>query len=240
MRKTMITYAFFSIVIGIFIYFFTVIEISNLKTNEAYLSIANDVSETYDVTDFVRFSSQGFERLETFDTDTYKIDILHVLAFRGEEEIHQFGIFVIPKDDVKHATVIDDPNDQTKAYITTIDTVIYDSSLEDTLGNYAVSVGIEQIGFYFYAFEFDQTMNTTIVLNDFDGNEILNTSLNVPIDFDTSQFMDGFSDEELNTIINSQTVVETTIVERLTIYILVVVVIGTIIYYVIKAMRKSI
>ena len=239
MRKTMIMYTFFSIVIGIFIYFFTVIEISNLKTNEAYVSIANDVSLTYDVTDFVKFSAEGFERIETFENDTYKIEVLHVLAFRGEEEIHQLGIFVIPKDDVNHATVIDDPNDQTQAYITNLDDVMYDSSLEDTLGNYAVSVGIEQIGFYFYAFEFDQMMAMDVVLKDYDGVEVLNTSIHVPIEFDASAFVDGFSDEELDAIINSQSVVETTIIERLTIYILGVVVIGTIIYYVMKAMRKS-
>lgn len=240
MKRTMIYYAFFMIVVGVFIYFFTVIEISNLKTNEAYMEIADEVSESFDVTDFVKFSSQGFETLETYDTNTYKIEVLHVQAFRLEEEVHQLGIFVIPKVDITHATVIDDPNDLTQALITSGDEVIYDSSLEDTLGNYAVSVGVEQIGFYFYAFEFEQPMNIDVLLKDFDGNIILNTSVDVPITYQEDAFIEGFSEDELNEIINSQTVVETTIVERLTIFILVAVVVGTIIYYIMKSMRKSI
>lgn len=239
MKKIMIFYVFFSLIIGIFIYFFTVIEISNVRTNEAYIKIADEASESLLIDDFVRFSSEGFERIETFDNASYLIEVLHVKAFSGETEYHQLGIFVIPKENVKHATLIDDTNDQTTAYITYDDEVIYDASLEDNLGNYAVSVGIEQIGFYFYAFEFDQDMTLNIVLKDYDGQVIVDEEVEISLMYNADSFIDGYTDEELDAIINAQDVVQTTIVERLTIFILVDVIIGTIIYYVMKYLRRT-
>jgi len=239
MRKTMFFYVFISIVVGIFIYFFTVIEISNLKTNEAYMKIANDVSETLEIDDFVKFSSEGFERIQTVENDTYVFEILHVKAFAGDSEYHQLGIFVIPKVEITHSTDIDDPNDLTNAYVMRDATVFYDSSLEDTLGMYAVSVGINQIGFYFYAFEFDQDSKFDITLTNYDGEVIFDDTVDVSLMYQNDDFIDGFTDEELDALINSQIVVETTIVERLTIFILVDVVIGTILYYVIKILRRT-
>lgn len=239
MKKTMFFYVFISIAIGIFIYFITVIEISNLKTNEAYMEIANKVSETGLIDDFVRFSSEGFERIETFENDTYKIEVLHVKAFAGEKEYHQLGIFVIPNGDVQHATAIDDSNDLTQALITSDGVTIYDSTSEDTLGLYAVSVGIEQIGFYFYAFEFDQDVSIDITLKDYDGDVILDDTVQLTLIYHRSQFIEGYTEEELDALINAQVVVETTIVERLTIFILVDVFIGTILYYIMKFLRRS-
>ena len=238
MKKFIIIYAAISVILFIFMYVMTLIEVSATKTNEAYYEIAEVARETKDVSDFIRFSTDGFLYLDTYEDDIYHIDVVLIKVSVNDTLYHQLGIFVLPKGEVSFARSLSDTNDQARAYLIDGETVIYDS---DTYQDYTypMTYGIEVIGFYFYAFEFETEYHATITLFDYEGELIYENSLILPITYDASLFIEGFTDDELASLIGADEAFQSIIIDRITLFIVVDIVLIGIIIFIWKWIRRK-
>lgn len=238
MKRFLIFYSLVSILIGIFIYVMTLIEITATRTNEVYYALAEEVASEKNIETFVKFSSDGFVFLDTFEDETYRIDIIQVKVMVNEDTYQQLGIFVIPKTDIRYATELRDPLDLTRARVEVEDSVIFDSHLIDE-NTYAMSYGIEILGFYFYAFEYTEANLVDIELTDYDGKTIYQKTIFVPLEFDTSKFIEGYTDLELETLIGANEIFEKEVIKRLTYFITADIFIGALVVFIIKFRRRN-
>ncbi len=236
MKRFLIFYSLVSILIGIFIYVMTLIEVTATRTNDVYYQLAEDAVLERNIEEFVKFSTDGFVYLDTFEDDQYHIDVIQVKVLLNDVLYQQLGIFVIPKTEIQYATELRDDMDLTRAIVSDDDLVLYDSRLIEE-NTYAMSYGIHVLGFYFYAFEYTEAHDIDIILTDYQGETIYTQTLNLPLEFDTSIFIEGYSDDELEALIGANVIFEKEIIERLTYFITADILIGAIIFFIIKFRR---
>lgn len=238
MKRFLIVYTLMSFVIGTFIYVMTLLEVSTIASNEAYFDLAKTSLEKKDVSEFIKFSSQGFSYIDTFEDDTYHIDVVHVKVINNDETFSQLGIFVMPKIEVLHATSLKDDVDLTRAVVTFGETTLYDSLSSENI-QYPMSYGIKVIGFYFYAFEFTMNEDVHITLTNYENQVIYSQTVPIRTEFNDQDFIEGFTKDELETILQIQPTFETTILRRLAIFLSIDIFLGGSIYYVMKYRRQQ-
>ena len=235
MKRFLIVYTLFSLVILVFIYMLTLLEVTSIASDKVIFELAERVVEEKDVRDFIKFRSDGFSYVDIFEDDTYHIDIVTVKVIEGDVIYNQLGIFVIPKVDVLFADTLSDPLDLTQAVIKTSDSILYDSSnVEKT---YPMSYGIKVLGFYFYAFEYVKREDILITLKDYTGLTIYEKSLSIDITFDTSNFIDGFSPDEMEALLKINETFEPLVLRRLTLFLSVSIIFGGLIVIIMKRRR---
>lgn len=238
MKRFLIFYTLVSVLIGIFIYVMTLIEITATRTNDVYYALAEEVVLNKDIEAFVKFSTNGFVYLDTFEDETYHIDVIQVKVIVNDTLYQQLGIFVIPKTDIRYASELRDTNDLTRALIKVDEDVLYDSRLIDE-NTYAMSYGIDILGFYFYAFEYSEANVIDVTLTDYDDQIIYSNTLNLPLEFDENQFIEGYTEDELEILIGANDIFEKEVLSRLTYFITTVILIGTLVVVIIKIRRNK-
>lgn len=117
---------------------------------------------------------------------------------------------------------------------------LYDSNLDP---NYqSISYGIAMLNFYFYAIRFDESVTFHFVLFDYNGVLIDQLDLALTHEEDlnemTSTFQPGITEEELNLMINAHDTIMPKIVRNMTIYALVILLIGFAGSWVIKKRQR--
>ena len=143
MKRWVMYYVIISLLFGAIIYLITLFQISQEKTNEAFLSLTNDVYETKDIEAFTRYSTRGYEPIYREETSLYVIEIIQALGSNEGVDLHQLVVFVIPKDkeNINYASDVSDRNDESQLLLNA-PTLTFDSK-EDVKNFLEMQLGME-------------------------------------------------------------------------------------------------
>lgn len=173
------------------------------------------------------------------DTENYSIFMYHIIGTESTEYMNQLGFFILPKSNIKYAISVDDPLDQTKLVLTDMESneVIYDTSIDKAYEAVAISYGIEKMGYYFYTYNMTEDILLKIQLYDYDG--FLIKEINQGFEYQAYPMIDdtfnpGISQEELETLIDQETNIYPKLMRNMTIYIIIDVLFGSLLYFFIK------
>jgi hypothetical protein len=89
-----------------------------------------------------------------------------------------------------------------------------------------MSYGIQVLGFYFYAFEFDESDDIHITLKDYVGNVIYEKRLRIDTSFEAANFIEGFNSDEIEAFLGIQERFEPLVLRRITIFLSVSILFG--------------
>jgi hypothetical protein len=97
------------------------------------------------------------------------------------------------------------------------------------------------MGFYFYAFDISEDLDLNIELYDYEGALI--TEFDQTVQYESyPELSDGFdlgiSDEDLEVLIDQDTYVYPKLIQNMTIFIVVDILLGSIIYFIIKYKKR--
>jgi hypothetical protein len=176
--------------------------------------------------------------LDTYEDDSYHIDVVQIKVMVDDTLYYQIGIFVLPKVEVEYATSLQDDQDLSRALVLDNETTLFDSDTYQEI-KYPMSYGISLIGFYFYAFEYDQAYDGIITLYDYSGNVIYNQTLAFSLTFDDAMFIEGFTEEELEMLIGANEAFESVIIDRITLFVIVDITALGIILFIWKWMKRA-
>ncbi len=219
MKKWVIYYLIISLLFGAIIYLITLFQITQEQTNEAFIQLTKDVSDHKDIDAFSRYSTRGYEPIKRVETEDYVIEIIQSLGLSEGEDLHQLVVFVIPQNkmNITFADDVNDPNDQSQLIIVS-PTLNINSKEEASLNEYALSVGIQTLGFYYYAFTITEDIEGTLSLYDYDGDVIINEQLQLTYVFEEETFIEGMTEHEIQTLINVDGILNQTLLSRLLIF----------------------
>ena len=235
----MIGYIFISLLLAVALYFTTL----TLSYNERVYDIFEEISEeaiihqNFDA--FVSYQSSKYKNIDQIETEKYYLSIYHILGTEESGRTNQLGFFILPINEVRHAVTLDDAFDQTKLVLTNLVTseVVYDTSNEDAYEHIAVSFGIEKMGYYYYTFNIETDIDLFIQLYDYDGSIIKEVSQAFQyqdnLDADVT-FINGITQNELEGLIDQETYIYPKLMRNMTIYIIVDVLFGSLLYFLIK------
>lgn len=244
MKKFVISYIFISILFAISLYVITLTLSYNERIFDVFHELSSEAVLTKDFDSFVSYQSIKYYQISKHETNDYIIFVYHIIGSEKESYTNQLGIFVLPTENVIHALVVDDKNDQTHMKIIDINlsSTIYDTSIDEEFNNFAVSYGIEKIGYYFYTYNLSKDMELKIELYNYQGDMLFeNTYIFNYQDYPdvSSMFTDGISQEELQIMIDQETYVYPKIIKNMTIYIIIDVLLGSALYFLIRYKRMS-
>ncbi|MBN2300743.1 MAG: hypothetical protein JXC31_06130 [Acholeplasmataceae bacterium] len=240
MKKFILYYVIFSIVMLAFIFLFTIIQESNKRSLDLFYELADDALESNNLDEFIKYQSIAYQKIDQIETSTYTFHIYQVIAKKDDVYSNQFSIFVVPKIEISSATSLNDLNDQTGIIITDSDTsdIVYQTAEDSSYTDYAISYGIRRIGFYYYAIDLDETRNLDIICKDYDSQTILSTSIALtyiaynPSDLGTLSL--GYNDTEIENLLNLRAYIQPALLKNITIFLVVDILVGAIIYFILK------
>lgn len=243
MRKFLIWYIILSILIGVAIYFLTLTLSYNQRVYDVFYELAEASVEEQNFDQFVSMQSIAYDKLSVEETDDYLIEVYLNIAQSESNYINQFAIFVLPKTGVTYATSVEDELDETGLRVINNETsdTIYETYTETSYEGAAVSYGIDLMGFYFYAFEITEDLDLKIELYDYNGNEIIIFDQEVTYESypDLSDGFDmGISDEDLEILIDQDTYIYPKLIQNMTIFIVVDIILGSAIYFFMKYKKR--
>ncbi|MCD4826348.1 MAG: hypothetical protein K8Q99_01050 [Acholeplasmataceae bacterium] len=242
MKKFIIIYFVISLVLGVGIYFITLTLSYNQRVYDVYYELAEEAVNTLDFDDFISMQSISYKMIHHEETDDYIIDVYHVIGKDDEKYINQFGLFIVPTSDVDYAEDIEDLDDQTGIRVIKLNgdqpnETIYETYTEPDYEGAAVSYGLSLMSFYFYAVNFEENLEVEFELYDYNGDMFANFNQNFTsqaypeIDDD---FNPGMESDYLEELIDQDTYVYPSIIRNMTIYIVLDIVFGSVLYFLIK------
>ncbi len=235
MKKWVLYYLIISLLFGAIIYLITLFQVTQEQTNEAFNEITKELVETQDVDTFLRYSTLGYEPIERFENDDYVVEIIQALGSENGQDIHQLVVFVIPIDltRIQYATDINDSMDFSQLILTS-DTININTKTDEPYKDYALSVGFNTIGFYYYTLTIEDDFSGEIILKDYDGQIIIDDIMTFNYEFNIIQFIQGMSEEEIESRISVDTVLNETLMTRLLIFAAIDVIIAIIISIILR------
>ena len=240
MKRFMVFYIAFSIIFLVMIYFFTLIQETNKRTLDVFYELADEVVVFGDFEPFIKYQSIAYEKIEEVYTQYYGFHIYHVIAQLDDQYINQFSIFVIPIAEITHATKLEDELDLTGITIqnTLTDQLIYSTQTDDDYNDYAVSYGIEKIGFYYYAVELESSTSVEVILSDYEGHPIYTDTFDFTyVLYDPENignFTLGYSQAEIEDLMDLPSYVQPALIQNLTIFIIIDISMGGLLHFFLK------
>ncbi|BCR35780.1 hypothetical protein [Mariniplasma anaerobium] len=245
MKKFLIIYIIISLLFGVAIYFVTLTLAYNQRVYDVYYELADEAVATLDFDDFISMQSISYQKIHREETDSYTIDVYHVIGKNDETYINQFGLFIVPTQEVDFALDVEDLDDQTGIRVIKLNgedanETIYETYTEPSYEGAAVSYGLSLMSFYFYAIDFDEDLELEIELYDYNGDMFANFNQNI-ISQQYPDLDDGFSPgmdaDYLAELIDQDTYVYPKLIRNMTIFIVSDIILGSLIYFFIK--RKN-
>ena len=238
MKKWVLYYLIISLLFGAIIYLITLFQVTQEQTNEAFNQITKELVETQDVDTFLRYSTLGYEPIERYEKEDYVVEIIQALGSENGQDIHQLVVFVIPLDlsRIEYATDIDDSRDQSQLILTS-DTININTTLDAPYKDYALSVGLNTLGFYYYTIIIEDDVSGRILLKDYDGQEIIDDMIAFNYEFNVMAFVQGMTEEEIESRILVNDVLNEILITRLLIFAAVDIVVAIIISVILR--RKA-
>ena len=246
MKKFLITYIIFSLLIGVAIYFVTLTLSYNQRVYDVYYELAEQAAETKEFDEFISMQAVYYKSIGSYQNDDYMIETYQVIGRNGETYINQLGIFILPFTDVKYADNVEDPNDETGIRIIRKDggnpnETFYETYTDEAYEGAAVSYGLTLMDFYFYAIEFDEDILIDVELYDYDGNMLIGFEEDLIFEnnaTDNSSFEPGMKPSRLEELVDQETHVFPNLIQNMTIFIVVDIVVGSVIYFIIKRKKQ--
>ncbi len=223
-----------------FVYFITLIQESNARSLDLFYELSEEALATNDLDEFVRYQSVAYQNKHVIFTDAYDFHIYQVIAQIDGEYKNQFSVFVIPKQNVNYAEVLNDTSDQTGISLINHDTseVIYQTSSDDDYTEYAVSYGIKKIGFYYYAIVLDENYSIDLSLVDYDGQVILSENIIFThIVYDENNLgnlIPGFTNQEIEVMLDLPTYIQPALLKNIAMFLVADILVGGIIHFILK------
>jgi hypothetical protein len=254
MKRFLIFYIFFSILLLVFLYFFTLIQETNNRSVDLYYELASEALQSDAIDPFMKYQSIAYQIIDTKEDTSYDIHVVHVLASIDEQYVNQFSVFVFPNKPINHATELEDSFDQTGIKLTnTLDReVIYQTSDDPEYDGYAVSYGIAIIGFYFYAIPLDESMDLTVELYDYQGqiiyqedlSHIAKTSTEIQEIREAQSLLDtgfipGYDEAEIEALLNLEATLRPTMMRNVTIFLVLDIAVGAFLYSLLKSRHQK-
>lgn len=244
MKKFLIIYSIFAIVMLVGIYFFTLVQETNKRVQMVFYTFASDFSETREYEPFMKYQTVAYRHLDTITTTQYDYYIFQSVAERDGVLFNQFSIYVMPNVAVNYAPDVNDTGDKTAIKITdsVTQSVLYDTSTDKAYEDYAVSYGIGLIGFYYYAFDFEADLIIETNLTDYLGETILiySTTLDyIDADDEPADLVEGYTAAELDDFLKLSDHIQPIILRNVTLYLIFSIVLGAIIYQIIKRKKSA-
>ncbi|MGB0534952.1 MAG: hypothetical protein ACPGJL_00415 [Acholeplasmataceae bacterium] len=238
MKKWVLYYLIISLLFGAIIYLITLFQVTQEQTNKTFNQITQELVETQEVDTFLRYSTLGYEPIKRFENDDYVIEIVQALGSENGRDIHQLVVFVIPLDltRIQYATDINDPRDQSQLILTS-DTININTTLDEPYKDYALSVGLDTLGFYYYTIMIEEDVSGRILLKDYDGEDIIDTTITINYEFNLIAFVQGMREEEIEARISVDDVLNEILITRLLIFAAVDIVVAIIISVILR--RKA-
>lgn len=244
MKKFLIIYFIISLLLGVGIYFVTLTLSYNERVYDVYYELADEAVNTLDFDDFISMQSISYKKVHREETDDYIIDVYHVIGKDDQTYINQFGLFIVPTTEVTYADNIEDLDDQTGIRVIQLNgdnpnETLYETYTEPSYEGTAVSYGLELMSFYFYAVNFDEDLELDIELYDYNGDMFANFNQDFVIqEYSESTpplgFNPGMDPDYLEELIDQNTYVYPNLIRNMTIYIVIDIAFGTLLYFLIK------
>ena len=157
------------------VYITTFIQQSTKRNNQLFNDIMREAVETRDFDIFAMYQSLYYKTIDHYETVDFSIYIYDMVSDKKDTLQREWFIMVLPKNQAKYATTLKDETDQTHAIITDVNngTTILNTKTNPIYQGYAMSYGVVVYGFYYYAFEINQSTSMRIELYDYDGESIL-------------------------------------------------------------------
>lgn len=237
MKRFIIIYSIVTIIIAVMLYFVTLVNVTNERYEKVKSDLSIEAAETQNFDDFLKFHTLAFKKIDQVETDDYMIHIFHLISESSSQTFNQVSWFVIPKNDsIDYATSMTDPNDYTSITISNLDTqaVIYESLEDPDYRPIAISHGIDKYGFYFLAPKVSSSMSLRYDLFDYHGDLIYTDQFNFtletyPIEA-PGEFTNAYTSQEKIELLNTSAYLPQALVQNYTVYILVVLVMGYLIF----------
>lgn len=238
MKKWVLYYLIISLLFGAIIYLITLFQVTQEQTNEAFNIITKELVETQNVDTFLRYSTLGYEPIERFEHNDYVVEIIQALGSENGQDIHQLVVFVMPLDlsRIEYATEIDDPRDQSQLILTS-NTININTKMDAPYKDYALSVGLNTLGFYYYTFIIEDDVSGRIILKDYVGQDIIDEMIAFNYEFNVMAFVQGMTEEEIEARISVDDVLNEILITRLLIFAAVDIVVAIIISVILR--RKA-
>jgi len=243
MKKFVIAYVIFSVIIFAFVYLFTIIQEANARSLDLFYEISEEARTTNDLDGFVKYQSVADQLIDKIETDDYTFHLYQVIALIDKEYKNQFSVFVIPKGDVDHAQVLNDLSDQTGIVLKDngTGTIVYQTNTDNAYTEYAVSYGIERIGFYYYASVLNQDYDLNITLEDYNAQKILDQTISFThIEYDENNLGTltlGYTNDQIEALLDLNAYTRPALLKNIALYLVADILVGSGIYFLIK--RKN-
>ncbi len=254
MKRFLLVYSFFSLILLVFLYFFTLIQETNKRSVDLYYELAKEALESDVIDPFMKYQSIAYQVIDRDSNASYDIHVVHVLASIDESYVNQFSVFVFPNKPINHATELEDSYDQTGIRLTkpADGEVIYQTSDDPEYDGYAVSYGVAVIGFYFYAITLDDPLDLTVELTDYQGQIIYSNNLSYEAMTRTKiqeirenetflefGFIAGYDEAEIETLLNLEETLRPTMMRNVTIFLVLDIAIGAFLHSILKSRHQK-
>jgi hypothetical protein len=238
MKRFIIFYSFFVVLMGGFIYALTLLEVTTTQTNLLYQQLTEGVKEG-DIEPFLMMQSTYYDIVLEESLDNYDLYFVEVPIVESTSSWIQLGIFVVPKKQVLVASDINDLNDQT-SMIAFYEGVIYNSLEDKALNDIAISYGVTEIGFYFYVLDIHTTTEVVLSLFDYEGISFYEGEIAIDMNHvnDLNHYLKGYSTEEIEELANITNVLQSTLIQRLTWYVAISIIVGSMVYFIKRRFQK--
>lgn len=230
----------FSIIFGVLIYFYTLIDETNERTVDVFFELAEGALQEREVDRFIKYQSVAYRLIDSREDDTYDILFYHVIAQLDDEYLNQFSVFVFPKKDVNHAISRDDVHDSTGIVLKdrSNQETIYRTDEDDDFQEIAMSYGIARFGFYYYAIELEEDRALNVVLTDYTDHVLLDHDLGFDVldypEETPDDLVMGYTNDEIEDLLDLSTYVQPVMIQNITIYLVIDIFLGGIIYQLLK------
>lgn len=236
MKRFLIVYSIFSLLIGIALYFVTIVVVTSNRNQAVYDEITSSSAENNDFTDFIKYQSIAYRKISQTEIGDYSLHNYHIISQQDDLIYHQLVWIIRPINEVDYATSIHDDLDQTKIILFDKNdmSVIYESHTDELYKDYAMSSGIEKYGFIVFAPSLSDSMTIGYEIYDYDGDMIVSDEVIFEHqNYDPNNlglFSPSFTSQEKDDLLNVGAYFPQALVQNYTVYVLVVLVLGFLIF----------
>lgn len=245
MKKFIIWYIVFSVLMFLALYTFTLYQGANKRSMEFFNELVSETVETKDATEFIKYQAVAYLELPIEDALSYDLSLFHVVVENQTGYEQHLVVFVIPlSEGISYATSIDDDEDQTRITLKEGDFSRFDSKTSEMYQDSALSYGIHVIGMYYYDILLESSFVGTMTLTDYQGATITTEEIFVPVVTYTPEsisFTPGYTQEEKDELLKINEYVRQELLTNITWFIVIDIVVGGIMWFILKkiALKRS-
>lgn len=209
MKTALVYYVFFSVILLVMIYFFTLIQVSRSRNLDVFLALQEEAVSSFNYDDFIAYQAVAYQHVYTDETEDFFISAYQVIAKDSSGYRHQFMWILTEKTSMAHARTDDDENDLTSLKLTKngTDQVLFDSSIVDIYQSKPISYGLERYGYYYYIFFLESSETIDIEHKGYNGDILYQSTITYDYEpyTESSQFLPGMTEQKKDELLDINT-----------------------------------